>query len=220
MCPQGPSAHLGPRAFWLGGVWSVGQLSEDGRGIGSVGDVVAVALRVLPGRGRGAGRGRRARRVHARRVHASEDRWWAAVEWDPPSWSYLPNIIRLIQDFRDRDSDSDGLRGSLTNSVRGIDFRWFSITDWNVFLLPSLPPSPSPSATMRGPPSATKALSASLAPCSCPFPCPSPCRGPCPCPCRGCGHDPVGHGLGPCPCQRRIRARGEGRDRESGGESS
>ena len=47
MCPQGPSAHLGPRAFWLGGVWSVGQLSEDGRGIGSVGDVVAVALRVL-----------------------------------------------------------------------------------------------------------------------------------------------------------------------------
>ena len=40
MCPQGPSAHLGPRAFWLGGVWSVGQLSEDGRGIGSVGDVV------------------------------------------------------------------------------------------------------------------------------------------------------------------------------------
>ena len=115
MCPQGPSAHPGPRAFWLGGVWSVGQLSEDGRGIGSVGDVVAVALRVLPGRGRGAGRGRRARRVHARRVHASEDRWWAAVEWDPPSWSYLPNIIRLIQDFRDRDSDSDGLRDSLTN---------------------------------------------------------------------------------------------------------
>ena len=40
MCPQGPSAHLGPRAFWLGGVWSAGQLSEDGRGIGSVGDVV------------------------------------------------------------------------------------------------------------------------------------------------------------------------------------
>ena len=151
MCPQGPSAHPGPRAFWLGGVWSVGLLSEDVRGIGSVGDVVAVALRVLPGRGRGAGPGRRARRVHARRVHASEDRWWAAVEWDPPSWSYLSNSIRLIQDFRDRDSDSDGLRGSLTNSVRGIDFRWFSITDWNVFLLPSLPPSPSPSATMRGP---------------------------------------------------------------------
>ena len=44
MCPQGPSAHLGPRAFWLGGVWSVGQLSEDGRGLGSVGHVVAVAL--------------------------------------------------------------------------------------------------------------------------------------------------------------------------------
>ena len=40
MCPQGPSAHLGPRAFWLGGVWSAGQLSEDGRGIGSGGDVV------------------------------------------------------------------------------------------------------------------------------------------------------------------------------------
>ena len=47
MCPQGPSAHPGPRAFWLGGVWSVGQLSEDGRGLGSVGHVVAVALRVL-----------------------------------------------------------------------------------------------------------------------------------------------------------------------------
>ena len=36
----GPFGPSGPRAFWLGGVWSVGQLSEDGRGIGSVGDVV------------------------------------------------------------------------------------------------------------------------------------------------------------------------------------
>jgi hypothetical protein len=36
----GPLAHSGARAFWLGGVCSVGQLSEDGRGTGSVGDVV------------------------------------------------------------------------------------------------------------------------------------------------------------------------------------
>ena len=40
----GPFGPAGPRALWLGGVWSVGQLSEDGRGLGSVGHVVAVAL--------------------------------------------------------------------------------------------------------------------------------------------------------------------------------